>query len=157
VATGNLNSGDNAGHAIGVRDTVGGVEVDGGASANATSLEVAADGGTAISDASGGDDNVAFLRETCPNVGVCPGARNNCGPGPRDCGCWPTTEGGSFCGQNFFCLFALTCTTSADCSDGEVCVATCCDELACVLPCSGEFQPEQVPAASVGGRTALGR
>ena len=63
VAIGDVNSGSNAGNAIGVGDTVGGVAVDGGAVANSTSLTVSANGGTAISDASGGDYNVAFLDE----------------------------------------------------------------------------------------------
>jgi hypothetical protein len=63
VAIGDINSGSNSGNAIGVGDTVGGVAVDGGAVANSTSLTVSANGGTAISDASGGDYNVAFLDE----------------------------------------------------------------------------------------------
>jgi hypothetical protein len=61
VATGDINSGGNAGNAIGVGDTVGAVAVDGGAVANSTSLDISANGGTAIADASGGDYNVAFL------------------------------------------------------------------------------------------------
>jgi hypothetical protein len=60
---GNVNSGDNGGNAIGVGDTVGGVAVDGGAVANATDLAIAADGGVGICDASGGDDNIAFVDE----------------------------------------------------------------------------------------------
>ena len=60
VATGDINSGGNAGNAIGVGDTWGAVAVDGGSVANATSLSVTANGGTAISDASGGDYNVAL-------------------------------------------------------------------------------------------------
>jgi hypothetical protein len=61
VATGDINSGGNAGSAIGVGDTYGSVAVDGGAIANSTSLDVSALGGTAISDASGGEYNIAFL------------------------------------------------------------------------------------------------
>ena len=61
VAAGDINSGGNAGSAIGVGDTYGSVAVDGGAIANATSLDVSAVGGTAISDASGGEYNIAFL------------------------------------------------------------------------------------------------
>jgi hypothetical protein len=61
VAIGDINSGENSGNAIGVGDTVGSVAVDGGAVANATTLNVSANGGTAISDASGGDYNIAFL------------------------------------------------------------------------------------------------
>ena len=63
VAVGDINSGGNAGNAIGVGDTVGGVAVDGGAVANSTTLTISANGGTAISDASGGDYNIAFLDE----------------------------------------------------------------------------------------------
>ena len=61
VAVGDVNSGGNAGNAIGVGDTYGGVAVDGGAVANATTLTVSANGGNAISDASGGDYNIAFV------------------------------------------------------------------------------------------------
>ena len=61
VAIGDINSGGNAGNAIGVGDSWGNVAVDGGAVANSTSLSVTANGGTAISDASGGDYNIAFL------------------------------------------------------------------------------------------------
>ena len=52
-----MNSGGNAGNAIGVGDTVGSVGVDGGSVANVTDIGVTANGGTAISDASGGDYN----------------------------------------------------------------------------------------------------
>ena len=61
VSVGDINSGGNVGSAIGVGDTHGDVLVDGGASANATNLSVAANGGTAIADASGGNYNVAFV------------------------------------------------------------------------------------------------
>jgi hypothetical protein len=62
VATGDVNSGGNAGNAIGVGDTSGGnVAVDGGDVANSTWLDISANGGTAIADASGGDYNLAFV------------------------------------------------------------------------------------------------
>ena len=61
VAIGDVNSGGNAGNAIGVGDTWGEVGVNGGAVANSTDLSVSANGGTAISDASGGDYNLAFV------------------------------------------------------------------------------------------------
>ena len=77
VAIGDVNSGGNAGNAIGVGDTSGGlvcdewgkcsevgggaVNVYGGDVANATTLGVSANGGTAIADASGGDYNLAFV------------------------------------------------------------------------------------------------
>ena len=58
---GDVNSGGNAGNAIGVGDTYGTVAVDGGSVANTTDLSVSANGGTAIADASGGDYNLAFV------------------------------------------------------------------------------------------------
>jgi hypothetical protein len=62
VSIGDVNSGGNAGNAIGVGDTWGGsVGVDGGSVANSTQLNIAANGGTAIADASGGDYNLAFV------------------------------------------------------------------------------------------------
>jgi hypothetical protein len=61
VSIGDVNSGGNAGNAVGIGDTWGGsVGVYGGDVANATQLSVSANGGTAISDASGGDYNLAF-------------------------------------------------------------------------------------------------
>ena len=62
VQLGDVNSGGNAGNAIGVGDTWGGpVGVDGGDIANLTTIGVTANGGTAISDASGGNYNLAFV------------------------------------------------------------------------------------------------
>jgi hypothetical protein len=62
VSLGDVNSGGNAGNAIGVGDTWGGpVGVDGGAVSNSTDLGISANGGTAISDASGGNYNLAFV------------------------------------------------------------------------------------------------
>jgi hypothetical protein len=61
VGIGDVNSGGNAGSAIGVGDTYGSVAVDGGNIANLTDLSITANGGTAISDASGGNYNLAFV------------------------------------------------------------------------------------------------
>jgi len=61
VSIADINSGGNAGNAIGVGDTVGSVGVDGGTVANLTDLNITANGGTAIADASGGDYNLAFV------------------------------------------------------------------------------------------------
>jgi hypothetical protein len=62
VSIQDINSGGNAGNAIGVGDTWGGpVAVDGGTVANLTDLNITANGGTAIADASGGDYNLAFV------------------------------------------------------------------------------------------------
>ena len=61
VSLGDVNSGGNAGNAIGVGDTMGTVGVDGGSVANLTDIGITANGGTAIADASGGDYNLAFV------------------------------------------------------------------------------------------------
>jgi hypothetical protein len=62
VAIGDVNSGGNAGNAIGVGDTWGGpVTVDSGDVGNLSDLAITANGGTAIADASGGDYNLAFV------------------------------------------------------------------------------------------------
>ena len=62
VSVGNINSGGNVCNAIGVGDTWGGpVGVDGGACLNTTALDITANGGTAIADASGGNYNLAFV------------------------------------------------------------------------------------------------
>ncbi len=61
VGIGDVNSGGNAGNAIGVGDTWGEVGVNGGSVANLTDLGITANGGTAISDASGGNYNLAFV------------------------------------------------------------------------------------------------
>jgi hypothetical protein len=62
VAIGDGNSGGNAGNAIGVDDTYGDVPVDpqgyGGNVANSTQINVSVDGGTAIGDATGGDNHL---------------------------------------------------------------------------------------------------
>ncbi len=61
VSIGDVNSGGNAGNAIGIGDTWGSVFADGGDVTNLTNIDVTANGGTAISDASGGDYNLAFV------------------------------------------------------------------------------------------------
>ena len=62
LATGNINSGGNVGSAIAIGDTNGpDPDVYGGDIANDTTLAAAVDGGTAISDATGGNYNLAFV------------------------------------------------------------------------------------------------
>ena len=62
VSVGNINSGGNACNAIGIGDTWGGpVGADGGDCLNTTALDISANGGTSIADASGGDYNLAFV------------------------------------------------------------------------------------------------
>ena len=62
VSVGNINSGGNVCNAIGIGDTIGpDPAVYGGDCLNTTALGIAVDGGTAISDASGGDYNLAFV------------------------------------------------------------------------------------------------
>jgi hypothetical protein len=64
VLIGDINSGGNAGNAIGIGDTTwGSVTVYGGDVANSTGISVAADGGTGIADASGGNNNLAGVQD----------------------------------------------------------------------------------------------
>jgi len=59
---GDINSGGNVGSAIAVGDTWGpDPDVYGGDILNTTALSVAVDGGTSIADATGGDNNFAFV------------------------------------------------------------------------------------------------
>jgi hypothetical protein len=63
VSVGDINSGGNACNAIGVGDTFGAVDptINGGSCVNTTDIGITANGGTAISDASGGSYNLAFV------------------------------------------------------------------------------------------------
>jgi hypothetical protein len=60
VTVGDINSGGNRGNTIVVEGTSGGnVAVDGGTVTNETTIDISADGGTAVSSAEGGDGNFA--------------------------------------------------------------------------------------------------
>jgi len=59
VVIGDVDSGGNVGNVISVGDTSGPVWVDGGDVSNSTTIDISADGGTAISEAGGGSGNVA--------------------------------------------------------------------------------------------------
>jgi hypothetical protein len=62
VSVGDINSGGNVCNAIGVGNTYGpDPDVYGGDCLNTTDLGIAVDGGTAITDASGGNYNLAFV------------------------------------------------------------------------------------------------
>jgi hypothetical protein len=62
VLAGDINSGGNVGSAIAVGDTYGpDPDVYGGDILNQTGLAVEVDGGTAIADATGGNNNLAFV------------------------------------------------------------------------------------------------
>ncbi len=62
VGAGDINSGGNACNAIGIGDTVGpDPAVYGGDCLNQTALAIEVDGGTAIADATGGNNNLAFV------------------------------------------------------------------------------------------------
>jgi hypothetical protein len=64
VLIGDVNSGGNAGNAIGVGDTTwGSVTIDGGTVTNSTGIAVTVDGGTGIADASGGNGNLAGVQD----------------------------------------------------------------------------------------------
>ena len=59
VVMGDVDSGGNVGNVISVGNTGGPVWVDGGDVSNSTTIGISANGGTAISDASGGSGNIA--------------------------------------------------------------------------------------------------
>ena len=62
VSAGDINSGGNVGSAIAVGDTYGpDPAVYGGDILNQTGLAVEVDGGTGIADATGGNNNLAFV------------------------------------------------------------------------------------------------
>ena len=61
VSTGNINSGGNVCNAIGIGNTYADPVVYGGDCLNTTDLGIAVNGGTAISDSSGGNYNLAFV------------------------------------------------------------------------------------------------
>ncbi|HET7093490.1 MAG TPA: hypothetical protein VFI22_08435 [Thermomicrobiales bacterium] len=61
ISGGDVNSGGNAGNAIAVGDTNMDPQINGGDVSNNLGLGLAADGGTGIADASGGNYNLAFV------------------------------------------------------------------------------------------------
>ena len=61
VSAGDINSGGNAGNAIGIGDSYDDPVVYGGDILNQTALGIEVDGGTAIADATGGNNNLAFV------------------------------------------------------------------------------------------------
>src|SRR5215211_1022038 len=62
VSAGDINSGGNVGSAIAIGNTYGpDPDVYGGDILNQTGLAVEVDGGTAIADATGGNNNLAFV------------------------------------------------------------------------------------------------
>jgi hypothetical protein len=99
IAVENVNSGGNVGNAIAVGDTVGsgggygcdpayesgsspaagGVYITGGTVTNETIIEVSADGGTAIADASGGDGNITSTGGRAGNGGTITSSAGNGG------------------------------------------------------------------------------
>jgi hypothetical protein len=126
VSIQNINSGGNAGNALGIGDTVGGpVTADGGDIANVTDIGVTADGGTAIADASGGDNNLAIV-----DVG-----NNNQGDDEDKEEC---RDEGQTCDHNPECCGSLVCCNDhcrhpndEQCvDDDKECPATCplCEE-----------------------------
>src|SRR5215216_196926 len=60
VTIGDINSGGNVGNTVVVQGTQGGnVAVDGGTVTNETTIDISANGGTAVASADGGDGNIA--------------------------------------------------------------------------------------------------
>lgn len=62
ILIGDIDAGDNAGNAIGVGDVDdGAVGIDGGETGTETAVGVGAAGGIGLTDASGGDENLAIV------------------------------------------------------------------------------------------------
>ena len=61
ISGGDINSGGNVGNAIGVGNSYMDPVINGGSVSNNTGLGLAANGGTGIADASGGNYNLAFV------------------------------------------------------------------------------------------------
>jgi hypothetical protein len=59
ISIGDINSGGNTGNVIQTGNLSGNASIDGGTSTNTTTINASANGGVAVSDASGGDNNVA--------------------------------------------------------------------------------------------------
>jgi hypothetical protein len=124
VSIQNINSGGNAGNALGIGDTVGGpVTADGGDVANVTDIGVTADGGTAIADASGGDNNLAVV-DVGDNVEECIEEGHACDHNPECCG-------GLVCCDDGHCRRENDCDECRD--EGEHCDSNpeCCGSLVC--------------------------
>ena len=62
VTIGNINSGGNRGNTIVVGHTKGSVVIHGGTVTTTTSVRVSANGGVAVANARGGNNNVAVVR-----------------------------------------------------------------------------------------------
>src|SRR5215204_6797754 len=99
IVMGNINSGGNVGNAISVGNTYGSVWIDGGNVSNSTTIDVTADGGTAIADASGGSGNIAGVDggDTWANCNC-----NACPPGQYCCNwsCGTCRYSGDGCDQS---------------------------------------------------------
>ncbi len=124
VFVGDVNSGGNIGNTIDIGNTQGGVRVDGGNVSNVTDISASADGGMAISDASGGSGNVAGGGNFSGNV------QDAAGPGDRCQYTGQCTNSQSF----------LTCDYNAYTDDYRCCAyeggrcdwdGGCCGWLSC--------------------------
>jgi hypothetical protein len=100
VVMGDINTGGNVGNIISVGNTYGSVWIDGGNVSNTTSIDVTANGGTAIADASGGSGNIAGGDQggdwqSC-NCNACP-------PGYYCCNwsCGTCVQNGDWCWQGY--------------------------------------------------------
>jgi hypothetical protein len=91
VVMGDINTGGNVGNIISVGNTYGSVWIDGGNVSNTTSIDVTANGGTAIADASGGSGNIAGVDQ---------------GGAWESCNCNACWTGGEYC-CNWSCGFCV--------------------------------------------------
>jgi len=81
----------------------------------------------------------------CPECGL---GRDTCtGQVPCGGGCFCSAKvdgSGCVCAQPTFCDNPL-CTTDADCAGGTVCLATCCAQTRCFVPCDSNATPRYAP------------
>lgn len=123
VSVGNINSGGNRGNVISVGDGSGDRRISGGNVANDTSVSISADGGTAISDASGGSGNISG--------GSGDGSWADCGG--VGCGCYQGRFDSNPCGGDLVCCYDAgyngVCVSDYTCDGfgraGDFCPAWC--------------------------------
>jgi hypothetical protein len=125
VSIGNINSGGNTGNVISVGDGSGDRRIYGGNVTNDTNVSISADGGTAISDASGGSGNIAGVsRGGDGSWAECFG---------EGCGCYQGQFDSDPCGGNLVCCYQSgfngVCISDYTCQgfgrSGDFCPAWC--------------------------------
>lgn len=135
VSIGDINSGGNTGNVISVGDSRGNVRVSGGNVSNSTNVSASADGGVAISDASGGSGNISG--------GSGDGSWADCGG--EGCACWQGQNDSNPCGWGLLCCYQSgyngVCLSEYTCDgfgrSGDYCPAWCDPSNGCSSCFSG--------------------